>query len=257
MAAEITRMLKPEEEEVLRKRAELTVIQATLAERELELTDLQSQLAAFEGRHHREVGTIYAELDEWKARIAELRAKLDPSIDANKMAEEAREQARSSYEAAHGEASKSGDFAASPELKSLFREVAKKTHPDFARNSADRERRTKLMAEANIAYRAGNYDDLCRILDEGYELKDDPSEGIGAELIRLIRQISQAKERVANIERELAALRQSEIAELWRDCEKAKQLGRDLLFELAAAGRRDVQLVREEYARLRTEVNRS
>ena len=102
---QITRRLKPEEEEVLRKREELAAIRATLAERELELVDLRSQLAAFEGRYLRQVGTLYAELDEWKARISELQARLDPSAASKAQAEEAREQARQTYEDAHGEAS--------------------------------------------------------------------------------------------------------------------------------------------------------
>ena len=40
MSGQITRRLKPEEEEILRKREELAAIRATLAERELELVDL-------------------------------------------------------------------------------------------------------------------------------------------------------------------------------------------------------------------------
>ncbi len=94
MSGQITRRLKPEEEEILRKREELAAIRATLAERELELVDLRSQLAAFEGRYLRQVGTLYAELDEWKARISELGARLDPSAAASARAHEAREQAR-------------------------------------------------------------------------------------------------------------------------------------------------------------------
>ena len=73
MSSQITRRLKPEEEEILRKREELAVIRAALAERELELVDLRRELAAFEGRYLRQVGSLYAELDEWKARIAELK----------------------------------------------------------------------------------------------------------------------------------------------------------------------------------------
>ena len=44
MSGQIARRLKPEEEEILRKREELAAIRATLAERELELIDLRSQL---------------------------------------------------------------------------------------------------------------------------------------------------------------------------------------------------------------------
>src|SRR5580704_5949973 len=166
MSGQITRRLKPEEEEILRKREELTAIQATLAELELELVDLRSQLAAFEGRYLRQVGALYAELDEWRARISELRARLDPSATAEAQAEEARRQARQTYEDAHGAASETRDFVPSTELKSLFREVAKRIHPDFCKDAADLERRTRFMAEANRAYDAGDTDALRRILDE-------------------------------------------------------------------------------------------
>ena len=85
MSGQIIRRLKPEEEEILRKREELTAIRATLAERELELVDLRSQLAAFEGRYLRQVGTLYAELDEWKARISELHARRGRTKSAPKL----------------------------------------------------------------------------------------------------------------------------------------------------------------------------
>jgi peptidoglycan hydrolase CwlO-like protein len=110
MPGQITRRLKPEEEEILRKRGELAAIRASLAERELELVDLRSQLAAFEGRYLRQVGTLYAELDEWKARISELRATVDPSAAATAQAEGARQQARQTYEDAHGAASEASRF---------------------------------------------------------------------------------------------------------------------------------------------------
>jgi len=251
MSGQITRRLKPEEEEILRKREELAAIRATLAERELELVDLRSQLAAFEGRYLRQVGTLYAELDEWKARISELGARLDPSGTASARAHEAREQARQAYEDAHGKASETRDFTPFPELRSLFREVAKRVHPDFCRDADDLERRTRSMAEANRAYEAGDAEALQRILDEYQDGADAvKGEGIGAELIRIIRQISQAKERVAAIERELAGLRQSEIALLRKQAEERGQEGRDLLAELATAVREQIERTRKEYETL-------
>src|SRR5580692_11089481 len=109
MSTHLTRRLKPEEEEILRKREELATIRAALAERELELVDLRRQLAAFEGRYLRRVGVLYAELDEWEARISELRARLEPSAAAKEQAEQAREQARQTYSEAHGAASETSD----------------------------------------------------------------------------------------------------------------------------------------------------
>jgi hypothetical protein len=62
MSRPIIRRLKPEEEELLRKREEFAAVRGALAEGEMELLDLRNQLAAFEGRYLRQVGTLYAEL---------------------------------------------------------------------------------------------------------------------------------------------------------------------------------------------------
>jgi len=251
MSIQVTRRLKPEEEEILRKREELATIRAALADRELELVNLRRELAAFEGRYLRQVGKLYAELDEWKARIAELKARLDPSAAGHVKAEEAREQARQTYEDAHGAASKAPDFTPSPDLKRLFREAAKRIHPDFAKDSDDLERRTRFMAEANRAYEAGDAEALQRILDDYHDGADAvEGEGIGAELIRIIRQISQAKERVAEIEKELAALRENEIALLKKDAEEREREGRDLLAELAASVKEQIENAKMEFEAL-------
>jgi chromosome segregation ATPase len=251
MSRPIIRRLKPEEEEVLRKREELAAIRATLAERELELVDLRSQLAAFEGRYLRHVGTLYAELDEWKARISELQARLHPLAASTAQAEEARERARQTYEEAHGEASETNDFTPSPELKRMYREAAKRIHPDLAADPADRGRRTHFMAEANRAYEAGDAEALQRILDEYQDGADAlTGEGIGAELIRIIRQISLARTRLSAIEHELATLRESEIALLKKQAEQRGQEGGDLLAELATAVREQIEVARKRHESL-------
>ena len=199
----------------------------------------------------RQVGTLYAELDEWKARIAELQARLHPSAASKAQAEEAREQARQTHEDAHGKASEAHEFTPSPELKSVYREAAKRIHPDFATDPADLERRTRFMAAANRAYEAGDADAIQRILEE-YEdgAETVKGEGIGAELIRIIRQISLAKTRVSVIEQELAALRQSEIGQLKKQAEEREQEGGDLLAELAAAVREQIELAKKKHASL-------
>lgn len=251
MSGKITRRLKPEEEEILRKREELAAIRAILAERELELVDFRGQLATFEGRYLREVGVLYAELDDWKARISELHARFNPSPAAKEQAHQAREQARQTHEEAHGKASEIRNFTPSPDFKRLYREVARRIHPDLAKDAADLERRTRLMAEANRAYEASDAEALQRILAE-YEDGPDAveGEGIGAELIRIIRQIGMAKARVAAIEHELAALRQSEIALLRKQADEKERDGCDLLSELATAVREQIEISKREYQSL-------
>jgi hypothetical protein len=258
MALEIVRKLTPEEEELLRKREELASVRAALAERELELADFRAQLMSFEGRYLRQVGILYAELDNWEAKIAEIEASLKPSATANQRAQETRKRAEETHEATHGEASKARDFQPSAGLKSLFREAAKRIHPDFAKDEADRELRTRLMAHVNEAYSQGDADALQRILDDFGNLPESvQGEGVGAELVRIIRQIHQAKKNIAAIEQKLTALRTSEIALLRQDVEVAQDQGRDLFEEIAATMREQIAQAKSQYAVLRREAEQN
>jgi hypothetical protein len=235
MPGEIVRQQTPEEAELLRKREELTIVRAALAERELALADLRAQLKSFEGRYLRLVGVLYAELDEWKARIAELHARVDPTPAAQGQAQQSRKEADESHEAAHGSASQSKDFRPSPDLRTLFREVAKRIHPDFAKDDADRLRRTGLMAQANEAYSRGDSDALQSILNDYQESSESVrGEGVGAELIRIIRQIHEARRNIVALDEELDRLASGELSRLKRDTEIAEGEGRDLLAELGA-----------------------
>lgn len=255
MSGEIVKKLTPEEEELLRKREELAGVRGALAERELELADLRAQLKSFEGRYLRQVGALYAELDDWEARIAELEASLETTPVAQQRAEQARKRADDTHEATHGEASQAQDFQPSADLKMLFRDVAKRVHPDFAKDDADRQRRHDLMTQANEAYGRGDAETLQRILDEYDEASESiHGEGIGAELIRVIRQIHQARKNIAAIEQELTHLRASEIAQLRDDEEIARQEGRDLLSELGARVAGKIRVAKKVYETRRDEV---
>ena len=255
MVLEIVRKQTPEEEELLRKREELASVRAALAERELELAYFRAQLKSFEGRYLRQVGVLYAELDDWDAKIAEIEASLKPSTTASQRAQDTRKRAEETHEATHGEASKARDFQPSADLKRLFREAAKRIHPDFAKDEADRELRTRLMAQVNAAYSQGDADALQRILDEfGNSPESVQGEGVGAELVRIIRQIHQAKKNIAAIEQELSCLRASEIAQLKQDAETAEQDGRDLLAELAADVRERIDGVKKKHKALSAEL---
>jgi hypothetical protein len=81
-------------------------------------------------------------------------------------------------------------------------------------------------------------------------------EGVGAELVRIIRQIHHAKKNIAAIEQELVILLRSEIAVLRQDVETAQQEGRDLLSELAETLRKKIMMELEEYETLVDEVSR-
>jgi hypothetical protein len=252
MPTEIIRQQTPEEAELLLKREELVAVRAELAERELQLAEMRAQLKSFEGSYLRQIGVLYAELDEWEASIAELEARLNPSLSTEQQAQRARQRAKETNDATHGEASKTQDFRSSSELKSLFREVAKRIHPDFAQDEADCQRRTRLMTQANVAFSNGDADALKRILDDYDESVQ--SENIGAELIRIIRQIHQARQNIKTIEAELHQLARGELSRLRSEAQAAEKEGINLLAQLATELEGKIEQRRKEHVALAEEL---
>jgi hypothetical protein len=237
MNATLIRRQAPEERELEKKRAELVKLQALLADRELDLATIQAELHVFEQRYLRIVGARYAELDEIRAQVAAAQSRLHPDNKAaREEAEQARDQARESAGAAADAQSTEPrpKFKPSDELKQLYRDLARKLHPDLATDPKERERRHQWMVEVNRAYETGNEERLQFLLHDWNRSPESiKEEGVGAELIRLIRQIAQAEERIAAIEVEISELKAAELAELKDRVEQAENEGRDLLAEMA------------------------
>lgn len=245
---ELATHTSPEQQELEAKRRDLAVLVSELTDRELSLADLKAELANFEGKYLREVGVLYAELDEWNAKIAELIADAEGTSEAQTAAAEARKQADETYAAAHGEASKVVTPEPSPALRKLRNEVMQSVHPDRAVGHADRTLRDRLTQEANDAYSRGDMEALRRILAE-YKSSPESVQGTGvaADLERLVLQIKQISRRLAEIEAEAAILTSSEIALLMAKVGVATAKGRNLLAEMAADVRVRVALSREQF----------
>ncbi len=229
----------PEEQELEKKLAELSALEAELAERELELATLQGELHTFEREYLRVVGIRYARLDEIEAEIAKYLAFLNPrDSTARNQAEEAWAKAQDSKRTASENATNSEscrDFKPWESLKKLYREVAKRIHPDLTTDKAERLRRQQLMAEANQAYENGDEERLRAILHVWENSPDSvQSEGVEAELIRTIRKIAQVQERLKMIEEDIEALKRSTLYQLREKVLAAQQTRRDLLAEIAA-----------------------
>jgi hypothetical protein len=233
----LSAIVKPEERELALKLEEQAGVEAELAERELKAETLRAELAAFERQYLHHVGSLYAELDDLKAQIAAQKAAATPADEtAKKAAEEARSRAEET-KACAGEKSEvaPASFEATPEMKRLYREVAKRIHPDLASEAADRSRRQILMAEVNQAYESGDEARLTKILT-GYECSPEAvkGDGAGADLIRVIRRISQARARVIEIDSEVEILLGSDLYRLKSRLDEAQAVGRDVLSEMAA-----------------------
>jgi hypothetical protein len=243
----------PEERELDKKKAELAILETTLAERELDLATLQGELRAFEARYLRTMGSLYSELDDLHARLAEAQARRHPrDREFRTHAEASRAKAEASAHAIEDAlTSKRNEFIPDDNLRKLYREVARRIHPDLSTNDVERRRRTTLMADANRAYAEGNEDELRKILDDWQSSPESvDGEGTAAELVRTIRKIHQVEQRLANISTEIQRLTSSELYDLKRQVEGAHERGRDLLAEMAGQLLEELEPLR---SRTRTE----
>jgi hypothetical protein len=232
--AAIARQPRPEDAEIFRRRAELAALRATLTAREVDLDHLRAQLNSFEGRYIRQVGVLYIQLDEWEDRIAELNNPTQPQPQA--LEPEPEPQLETVPD------------SAALDLKSLFREVAKRIHPDRARSAHDELHRNHLMSQANAAFLRSDADLLQRMLN-GYDPSTDAGDDqpAAAQLAHLTEQIAQTHQDIATLNAEIGALAASEMADLRDRTKIAAQQGRDLLAELAARVKGSIGIAMRRY----------
>ena len=234
----VTPIVSPEEEELKRKRRNLAQLEQALAEKELELSTLKGELHLFERRYQVVVGAKYTELDEVKAQILELASRLYPRSDEFRAgAQSARERAQNSAEDADldSDSPREDEFKPTENLKKLFREVAKKIHPDLASDEAEKTRRHELMARLNQAYDRLDEDAIHAVLLD-WEAGHHPEkkETLGMRLVRTVRQVAQIKKRLQRIDEEIAEIINSGMYQLMKKMASAGKTGGDLLEEMAA-----------------------
>jgi hypothetical protein len=242
----------PEEFELEKKREELAVLESQLVERELELETLRGGLLAFEKKYQAATLERYAELDELRARIAEIQVSHAPQNKAAQL-EAAAQRAKAEKTAAAARKYKPRprpkdpttkkvappppppDFNPSETLKRLYRDVAKTLHPDLANDDTERANRHDFMARANEAYEQNSESRLAEIL---HEWNSSPESVRGdtpaAELIRAIRKIARCQQRLVTITIEIEKLTTGGIFGIKLLAEEAEKLEADFLADMTA-----------------------
>jgi hypothetical protein len=205
----------------------------------LELT-LTNFAVEFKGR----VGALRVELNRVKRQVAEYRRRierlresdlLDPEQIEREVAEEFAErleQERIAEEQAAREGQRVDverprpqlDAETEAEILRLYRELAKRFHPDRARTESDRARRTDLMLRINVAYSERDLVTLqamAREADTG-----DPSTVLLSEEERVQwahRVIARMNMQIAELTQQIEMLRRSETFQMWKSPEDSSE----------------------------------
>jgi hypothetical protein len=255
--------------ELAHRRAQLAVLKQRLAERAAELAAFEALLGDFEIKYRRALGQRYAVLDDLADQIEQARLNgSGPGRDGDSCDGDQGEAGAAEHDGdgpggdgqnwawAWGEREPEQEFRriVSVEAKRLFRLLARRIHPDLARDPAERERRTNLMVAANNAYEQGDIETLRHLLDE-WDASPDSVAGSSpaSELERIIRHLSRIEARIEGVDKRFANLESSAMGWLRRRVEKAANEGWDLLSHMVKELDRQIAEARMELERIELE----
>ncbi|MDQ3692219.1 MAG: J domain-containing protein [Chloroflexota bacterium] len=258
----------PEEREYTRYLAEVETRKRRAAHLQAELEELRVEIGHFEAEYHARAGTLFVELDrvrvainEYERRIARLTA--EPSADPRRVEEDVQREFAGRYEEIRQDDEETRryervferdqerprlDEAGEAEIVRLYRELARRFHPDLARTLEERHRREPLMQRINAAFQERNIAAL-RALQSEAAAEDPAFErwSIGEKLVWAIREVARLDGLVATLEDELTALRTADSFALWQRELNGEgvleRLERDLGRDIAAARDRLAELV--------------
>ncbi len=211
-----------------------------LADLEAEHATLQAELTAFHADYLRQVGVVTAELHELEARYFAAVADQSGAPDDRQAADAAEARARETTTALRS-IPKPGP-PPTEDLKKLFRDAAKRMHPDLVRDEAGRRHAEAFMKRLNQGYRNGDGQAIRNLLRqwESSPYAAPPADGVAAAV-----QLEALRAAVASAERRLEDVRRTELARLMEQAMAAEAAGRDFFAELrvtAEAGLRDLRV---------------
>jgi hypothetical protein len=224
-----------------------------LFNRESELLDLRAELTAFERQYEVRIGAKLAELEAVEAKIQTCEQRLDEVRiwGAGGIARRYGTKYASSgeqYRQARQKDDSGFSFASfidqlveqplSPEnearLKTLYRQLCRRFHPDLAQDQAERLCRTEMMAEINAAYTARDLGELESLSAQPDCDQVSPEMVAEQRLASLHDTLAQLLQRRQIVDRKFDQLAHGDLIELSLEVKLASQQGRDLWIEMEA-----------------------
>lgn len=259
-------MARPEE----RLEKAVRAAEQALIEFEIAVETFRVEVENFSRLHERKLGPLYLRIEELDALIAEAKAARTGDPEDIRLAEEARarvlpipgvEELLNGWMDGHGlfpeAAAMLTDQAVRPpqrvrpseEARRLYRELARKAHPDLAQEETERQRREEFITRVNAAYALGDVQLLGELAEEwaAGPVLAEPEPSPADELYARLEWLTQRKELLTMVAKELE---DGAIAGMLR---LAPDDPDGLLDEVAARLRTDIEERERELAGLRAQ----
>jgi hypothetical protein len=236
--------------------------QERVARLELELSDTRSELARFEHELNRRLGPLQRRLEDLEQQIedarrrAERRAMWGDRADSPDTPEDVVEQFRKTWAKKETPPKpppvKQVSASTKAELKSLFRALAKRFHPDLATDPSEKRWRAGLMTKVNEAYAAQDLAALRALGEKPDWDKAAPVKTRAQMIADMRKEIRRLDGVIASLQRTLQQLSISHTVKLMLDVSMARRAGRDLLAEMAVDLQSEITILETELAELKS-----
>jgi hypothetical protein len=251
-------------------RSALTARQERVAQLELDLLNSQNELAAFNAEIERRLGSLQRRLEALEAELSEARRRASRRAMWGERASspDVPEDVVTQYQriwgwgstppAGQAERQASASAPAPPpatgdsELKSLYRALAKRFHPDLAQDPAEKPWRESMMARVNAAYGAQDLAALRQLANAPPPNPAPPAPKTREQVLaELQAEIDRLDALAGTLEQKLDALAKSPGVQLKLEALWARRAGGDLLGEMGRQLQADIKRTEKELASLR------
>ena len=227
-----------------RLRVELTQQQTELKIAEAELADRLADIRAFEADFEAKVGRLSDQLTKLEKDIQRYKDHIEMARNRQVYGNahlSVEEQYRRTWRTSTPDEPEIEPEPLPPadnatQLKQLYRQLARRFHPDLASDEAERHRRNLKMAAINDAYEARSLAELVAVAEQSTTTIDiGRHQQTEAQLIDALRvELGRTQRRLRDIKRALRNLTHRPSVELSLAVKAARRQGRDLLAEIAA-----------------------
>jgi hypothetical protein len=231
-------------EQLVHLRKQIAEAEGELVEREVELVDLRTELYAFNLEYDRQVGRTLEELSAIEREVKEHQRQISlhrqwgpkgpPQFNYIPVEEQYRRAWQQPSTPSPPPPLQPIDEATKAQIKTLYRQLCHRFHPDLTADRSEQTWRTEMMQAINAAYAARSLVELQKMAEQPDRPPAVQTSTDTDHLVALKERLRQIKHRLQEVEREIQELTDSPDMAFSLEIKLARWDGRDLLAEMAA-----------------------
>jgi hypothetical protein len=225
-------------------RHQVKVIQESVTAAKTELADKLAEVQALENRVRLRIGSLIDRLAELENEVSdfhkEIRVRSSRDVYGSGYLP-VEEQFKRTWDTSKRRPDRDEPGPIDPtdkqQVKRLYRQLARRYHPDLSSDQSDLAFRTEKMARLNEAYEAGSLVELVALSDSSTKNISDQSafENTETEMVlALEKELDRLRRHLLLVQNEIENLHNLPVVQLSLEVKFARRSGRDLLAEMAS-----------------------